>query len=183
MKFSNIKKLTKTANYAVDAPFIFVTKTIREYQRELGLQLCPDFQRGHVWTYKQKVAYIEYLLRGGESGRDIYFNAPFWHSFCVKDDVYNDFVVVDGLQRLTSVLEFMDDKVCIFADERRPDGYSLSQFEDDVPLMVSLRFHINDLKTRAEVLNWYLEMNSGGTPHSAEELQRVAKMYQDEISK
>ena len=28
-----------------------------------GLILCPDFQRGHVWTEKQQEDYITFLLR------------------------------------------------------------------------------------------------------------------------
>ena len=42
-----------------------------------------------------------------------------------------------------------------------------------------MRVHINDLKTKEEVLRWYLEMNAGGTPHSNEELGRVAAMLQE----
>jgi hypothetical protein len=35
---------------------------------------------------------------------------------------------------------------------------------------------VNDLKTEAEVLRWYLEINAGGTPHTEEELDKVRKM-------
>ena len=36
-----------------------------------------------------------------------------------------------------------------------------------------MRIVVNDLQTREEVLQWYLELNSAGTPHSKEELDRV----------
>jgi len=42
----------------------------------------------------------------------------------------------------------------------------------------SVRIHINDLKTRKEVLQWYLEMNSGGIPHAKAELERVRKLLE-----
>lgn len=38
---------------------------------------------------------------------------------------------------------------------------------------------VNDLKTEKEVLQWYVDMNSGGTPHTNEEIERVKKMIQE----
>ena len=43
---------------------------------EEGLQLNPDFQRGHVWTEDQQVKFLEFILRGGKTGR-----TPFHHVF------------------------------------------------------------------------------------------------------
>lgn len=43
----------------------------------------------------------------------------------------------------------------------------------------SLIFHINDLKSKKEVLQWYLDMNAGGTPHTSEEIERVKKMIEE----
>jgi hypothetical protein len=38
--------------------------------------------------------------------------------------------------------------------------------------------NINDLKTKKEVLIWYLEMNSDGTPHTEQELNKVKNMIE-----
>ena len=38
--------------------------------------------------------------------------------------------------------------------------------------------NVNDLKTEKEVLQWYIDMNAGGTPHSSEEIQRVREMIE-----
>lgn len=38
--------------------------------------------------------------------------------------------------------------------------------------------NINDLKTKKEVLRWYIQMNAGGTPHSDGEIQRVKEMME-----
>lgn len=40
----------------------------------------------------------------------------------------------------------------------------------------TMHVHINDLKTRQEVLGWYIEMNAGGTPHSKKEIARVQSL-------
>ena len=33
----------------------------RTGREEMGLELNPDFQRGHVWTEQQQIAFLEYL--------------------------------------------------------------------------------------------------------------------------
>ena len=36
-----------------------------------------------------------------------------------------------------------------------------------------------DLKTEKEVLQWYVDMNAGGTPHTNEEIERVKSMIKE----
>ena len=172
MKFSDIKKFTRRASYAVDIPLEYVKKTIDNYINECNLIMEPDFQRGHVWTEKQQISYVEYFLKGGLSGKDIYFNDPNWHYNSNKK--YTEFVLVDGLQRLTAIIAFLDNKFKVF------DHY-YSEFEGYPSLECHFRFHINDLKTRSEVLNWYLEMNTGGVVHSDEEIERVTNLYKEAL--
>lgn len=80
LKFIDIPKfLTNRANYKIDVGFKYFADTIKNFVEEDGLILNPEFQRGHVWTEKQQSAYIEYVLKEGTSGKDIYFNKPSWH--------------------------------------------------------------------------------------------------------
>lgn len=73
MKYSDISQyLTNHSNYHIDVHLRYLSKTIRKYIEEDGLILNPDFQRGHVWTELQQQKYVEYLLRGGKFGRDIF---------------------------------------------------------------------------------------------------------------
>lgn len=59
-------------------------------------------------------------------------------------------------------------------------GYLYSEFEDETDIIRhSLAVNINDLKTKREVLQWYIEMNAGGTPHSEEEIARVKKLLEE----
>ena len=125
--------------------------------------LDPDFQRGHVWTRDQQIAFVEFCLRGGTSGRNLYFNSPRFIS------QREGLVMVDGKQRLTAVLSWMRGDFPVFGDTWREDLGPLP-FSDH---NTSFRVHVNNLKTRAEILRWYLEMNEGGTPHTAQELERV----------
>lgn len=154
MKFKDIPQFTAVGGYQINMPLDYVSDRIKEWQEDkyYALQLNPDFQRGHVWTEKQQIAYIEYLLRGGKSARVIYFNKPDWQGATLLRD-YNDFVCVDGLQRLTAVMKFMNNEIKAF------DIY-LKDFEGRFPIDIDLLFNVNNLKTKKEVLQWYIEFNS-----------------------
>lgn len=52
--------------------------------------------------------------------------------------------------------------------------------EDKLPFEVDFLFSVNDLQTKAEILQWYIEMNSGGTPHTSKEIERVKKLLDQE---
>lgn len=171
VSFQDVPRFTSCGSYAVDYPMKHLIHWVEEEIAKEGLVLCPDFQRGHVWTEQQQVNYIEFLLRSGKTGRDLYFNCPSWQAQ-VQEGAYNEYVCVDGLQRLTAIQRFVKDELRVF-------GNLYSEFKGWLRMdQDNLRVHINDLKTKEEVLRWYLEMNSGGTPHTQKELRRVTKMLQ-----
>lgn len=170
MKFSEIPKLTQAGHYQVNTSWRYLEKTLDDFTNELNLQLNPDFQRGHVWTKEQQIAYVEFILRGGKSARVIYFNCPHWNS---GYDPNAEFVCVDGLQRLTAALAFLHNEIPAF-------GCYYKDFEDELPFDIDFLFNVNDLKTKAEVLQWYIEMNSGGTPHTNKEITRVKMLLEQE---
>jgi len=58
-------------------------------------EICPDFQRGHVWDDAKSIAYVEFCLKGGVSARTLFFNCPGWQN-------KGPMQLVDGLQRLTA---------------------------------------------------------------------------------
>ena len=143
---------------------------IKDTQVEEGLQMNPDFQRGHVWTEEQQTAYIEYILRGGESGKAFYFNYPS-RKISVNNG-YNEFVCVDGLQRSTAIQRFINNEIKVFGQYYKDFGSKLIRME------YSMSVYINDLQSEKEVLEWYVQMNAGGTPHTKEEIERVKKMME-----
>ena len=85
---------------------------------------------------------------------------------------YDDFVCVDGLQRITAVLRFLNNEIKAF-------GYYYNEYEDKLPFEVDLLININNLKTEKEVLQWYVDLNEGGTPHTSEEIDKVKQMIED----
>ena len=151
-------------------PWDSLEHTITERYADIpgGFQLCPEFQRGHVWTEEQQIAYVEFCLKGGKSGRDIYINFKGYH-----DSFSGPIVLVDGLQRITAVRKFMNSELPAF-------GIYYKDFEDEVSMCSDYCFHwnVNNLNTDAEILEWYIQLNSGGTPHTKEEIERVKAMLE-----
>lgn len=47
-------------------------------------------------------------------------------------------------------------------------------------MSIDLLLNINDLKTKKEVLQWYVEMNENGTPHTSQEIEKVKTMLKEE---
>lgn len=83
-----------------------------------------------------------------------------------------EFVCVDGLQRITACLRFLNNEIPVF-------GHFLSEYEDSLSNLIALEFVINDLPTKKDVLKWYIELNTGGTVHSEEEIARVKNMLNE----
>ena len=167
--FKNIEQFTY-GQYEVDIHVRHLEKMLKSYEEDYNLELNPDFQRGNVWTEEQQIKYVEFFLRGGRSARVIYFNIGEW-SFDKNTDI-PQMVCVDGLQRLTAILRFLHNEIPVF-------GHFYNEFEDNIPLDHTLKFNINNLAYKKDVLKWYLEMNSGGTVHSDSELERVRKMIKE----
>jgi uncharacterized protein with ParB-like and HNH nuclease domain len=168
MKFQDIPQMTQ-ARYRVDLTWKYLQDSLKRYDKDYGLDLDPDFQRAHVWTEAQQIAYVEYQLRGGISGKDIFFNCP---GFQGNRNKVGPMVLVDGKQRLNAIALFLQNEIPAF-------GCYLKDYEDRLYSLLSLSVHINNLDSYQAVLQWYLDLNSG-IAHTQEELDKVRKMMIEE---
>ncbi|WOE32138.1 MULTISPECIES: DUF262 domain-containing protein [unclassified Acinetobacter] len=140
-----------------------------------GIDLNPDFQRGHVWTQDQQVHYIENVLRRivDESGLTIRFNNPTWRETKITGDLIEQVVCIDGLQRLTAIRKFIAGELNIFGI-----SYSL------LPARIILRdltvvIKMYDFANKADLLSFYLDINAGGTYHTESEINRVRELLKE----
>ena len=86
--------------------------SIYEYLRQLkkgAILLTPDFQRHEVWKQKQKSCFIESVLMG--------LPLP---PIYLKKDSDTRYIVVDGLQRTSTLRDFMEGKLRLSGLE--PEG-------------------------------------------------------------
>lgn len=114
---------------------------------------------------EQQEAYIEYILKGGTYGKELYFNCKGW-----GNTFEGPYVIVDGKQRLQAVREFMKGNIKAF-------GYYIHEFSDKPDILVArFSWNIAALETMNEVYKWYIDFNSGGNIHTKEEIEKVKRM-------
>lgn len=168
MKFTDIPRFTEPAHYYINISWDFIEEALVRYIKVYDLQIDPDFQREHVWIQDQQERYVEFMLMGGSGAEKIQFNCNGW-----QGNWKGPMVLVDGKQRLNAIRLFLDNKLKVF-------GHTLLEFEDWKRAIrdIDLIFHINNLKTKAQVIQWYLDLNFGGTPHTKEERARVQKLLE-----
>lgn len=172
MKFSDIPQLPQ-AHYQIHVDWTYLEEHLAHWGERVGsgggLNLDPDYQRAHVWTREQQVAYVEYTLMGGEVGQQITWNSPDW-----GDTWKRPTELVDGKQRLEAVRSFLRDGFPAF-------GAKFSEYTDKLRMTgPRFEFRVCKLGTRAEILQLYLNINAGGTPHSQSELDRVRRLLEQE---
>lgn len=176
MKLADVPRFT-TPSYRVNVSPKGLLETIERWEnRELYFELQPDFQRPLCWEPEDESRYIERLIQGHQQGIDFYFNHPNWgDSYDTSPDM--PMCCVDGLQRITAFQRFFDNKVKVF-------GHYLNEYEDAGNFTrhfsnVTLNIYVTNVKTKKELLSWYIHLNDTGKPHSREELNRVAKMMEE----
>lgn len=180
--YRKIRPLRRAA-YSVNNRILHIERSLRELDEDARaqggqLELNPDFQRGHVWTQEKQVAFIESAIRG-VAPMVIRFNCPSWvHSAADVVEGLNPHSVlcVDGLQRLTAMRDFVAGKFKVFGE------YSVEDLDDTTfslrRLGMNWTMEMFDIPTRADLLQFYLDLNSGGVVHSPEELARVGGLLE-----
>ncbi len=150
----------------------FSLRNILDLIEEDSLDLAPDFQRLRVWKLKQKAQLIESIL--------LQIPLP---AFYFSEDADGAMSVVDGLQRLSTVYDF------IFGGSDHKGGFRLRELEyiedvqgkrfADLPAPWQRRIyntqivvHVIDPATPAPVkYDIFRRINTGGTPLKGQEIR------------
>ena len=174
-----IKPIT-LSRQAADYDFGGFLKSLQRFSKDYGgLEMNPDFQRGHVWTSEQQLRFIENTLRGivSASGFLVQFNCP---NLEMADEKYKGdlplgFQCIDGLQRITAIEKFLNGEI-------KPFGLTVEDLHCSAFSVKSLHYGfkmaVYNFQTRKQLLQHYLDFNAGGTPHSASEIERVKSLLE-----
>jgi hypothetical protein len=138
--------------------------------------LEPDFQRGHVWSPEKQQAFIEAMLRG-TAPMLVRFNCANYGDRSDPGDMnHADMVCVDGLQRITAIRKFV-------AGEVKPFGFSAKDFDntefDQGRMKYTYVVEMYAFTRRKHLLQFYVDLNSGGVVHTEEELARVRALMEN----
>ena len=129
------------------------------WQRHGALDLRPPFQRGAVWSKKAKSFFIDSIVRG--------FPVPL---LFLKDETDPDTyepkrLVVDGQQRLRTVLAFLDRDA--LADANDDDQFTVLRSHNSDPEICGRAFQQLPLPVRDRILEFQFSVHvlPPGTPN------------------
>ncbi|WP_326430342.1 DUF262 domain-containing protein (plasmid) [Stutzerimonas frequens] len=167
-------KPLRAARWTTDIQWADLERRLEKLGQDYGaLELNPDFQRGHVWTQRQQVHYIENCLRGvvPASSLLIQFNCPEFSDDGSDSDLPDGLQCVDGLQRYTAVTEFVQGRI-------KPFGLTVQEYVGTQfsAKRMFIKVAIHGYTRRTDLLEHYLSLNAGGTPHSDSEIERVREL-------
>ena len=136
------------------------------------VELSPDFQRGFVWDYKRKSQLIESLM--------LRIPVP---AFYLSEAVDGKYQVVDGLQRLTTITQFLrngfplkhleylkDQENRYFTTEGKKKGIETSYWRN--VLQTQITVNIIESTSPAKVkFDVFRRVNTGGKPLNNQEIR------------
>lgn len=158
------------ANIKIEQERYSIYELKRKYEEKQEILMDPDFQRGCVWTTKQKRELIESILMG--------IKLP---SFYFAERTDGKKIVVDGKQRLSTLFDFLNGEFSLsnlniikdakgkFADL---EGTQQSKIED-------YQIEVNVIKASTPervMLDIFDRINRGGTTLNNQEMRNA--LYQ-----
>ena len=179
---ANQKKLQlKEISETVVAGSDWTTATIRDQLIRENIQLNPRFQRRDAWNITRKSRFIESLILG--------FPVP-QIVLATNNKEKGKFIVLDGKQRLLTILqfygdsdtpnnsftlkdlEFLDDlDGCQYQDLK--NDFNLNDFLDQLDNQTIRTIVIRNWKTESFLHKIFLRLNVENTPLSSQELRQA----------
>jgi len=166
---------------SIDTKTVPMETCLRRLQQGT-IKLNPDFQRAEVWTLEKKSQLIESLM--------LRIPLPM---FYVSADEKNNYTVVDGLQRLSTIRSFVlgDQYLAERKEELKGQGFRLQDLEfwkkyegvtfNELPenlknriVEAEFQFTVINPGTPEEVRrNIFKRLNTGGEPLSSQEIRNA----------
>lgn len=146
------------------------TEVLYMYQEyaEGRMNMSPSYQRGLVWTEKQKQEYLTALFKSRAEITPVFVQERF--------DGEEHYEVLDGKQRLNAIFEFIEDKIELegikFSELSAEDTMRLLNYDIRYTRILSYEGEIpEDFK-----LEYFLEINEKGTKMSESQIEKVKNM-------
>jgi len=156
----------------IESPFYKSYKTVHQsFRHEVSgnyaqyitncNEFVPNFQRDNdKWTKKMQVSFVENFLMGFESSIFLFY---------AGEQEFPKWEILDGLQRLTALSLFLDNKLKILG------RYYYNDIKTEINDMVQLQIRLYRFDTEKDAVNFYISMNEN-ISHSKKDIKK-AKDY------
>ena len=154
--------------YGADYPIDSLINRLRD-----GSISVPQFQRGYIWDHEQASKFIESILLG----------LPIPNIFLAKDNKRGNLIIIDGQQRLKSLLYFYDGQ---FPDGKEFKLKNISHqyenksyknlSEEDKFYFMNYTIHamiIAEPENSNRIFHLFERLNTSGTPLTNQEIRNA----------
>lgn len=133
---------------------------------QAGVDLNPEYQRGLVWENKDKENLIESIFNYVDIGKFVMFRKDF------KTNDNTLYEIIDGKQRLTTLVEFYEDRFTykgkLFSQLNPSDQRHILNYPVSVAFLERVDKNV--------ILNTFVRLNTGGKPQDPTHIEKVRKM-------
>ena len=158
--------------YSIDCPMLSIEKHLEQF----NVNLDPKYQRDYVWTTEQQEKFVGALIEYPRSIPNFVFN----FTTIGSNYLSGNSEIVDGKQRINSCLKWKRGEIsalCPCGD--KVEFNSLNEVEERIlGIATTMKWIFINLPP-VDVMKYYIRLNSGGTVHSNEELDRVRKLIRE----
>jgi hypothetical protein len=150
----------------------YAISDIRDWSKEKRLELQPDFQRKEVWSKPAQIALVDTILR------NIPIPKIYIKSILHGDDEKTYRIVVDGQQRLNTILLFLNNKLKLrlpYAEEQYNKMFYKDLPDNERRRFLAYQLDFNDLTnpTDDEVRDLYARVNKYTVQLNKQELRKA----------
>lgn len=139
------------------------------FKKEIKENSIPVWQRNNdKWNQKMQISFIENIIKRATTNIII-------GQISLTNEPTGKGVILDGLQRITAIQDFVNNKFNIFKSEENLEGFNYITLKNN-KLIESKNFLITILSfnSEEEMVKYYIDINENIT-HSTEDIQKAKK--------
>lgn len=131
-----------------------------------GFNFEPEYQRGLIWSLEDKTALIDSIFNNVDIGK---------FAFIKPDDIMDMYEVLDGKQRLTTLLEYYEDRF-----EYKGKTFSQLSYKDKTHIEnYNVAWGECEHLTEEQKLRYFLKLNTTGKPMDTKHLDKIKNMLEE----
>ena len=141
-----------------------LSSLIHKYFNHRGVDMNPTYQRGFVWTDKQKEELLDSIFNFIDIGKFVFVRLPY------EPDSYS-YQILDGKQKLKTIIDF-------YTDQFKYKGFYYSELPWEMKnVFYNKNISVGEVSDRTYdenlIKEYFIKLNTSGTPMSKEHLDKI----------